>query len=81
MAPKTIQNYGAKNYTNGFHHCDLTKNNWRQTNSQFFVLIHIVFPLNHLVPKPFFFLISRGKGCEAFVQICRPFTLMSHIAI
>lgn len=75
-APKTTESYGAKNYTNGFRCCDLTKKIWRQTNSQFFVHIHPVFPLNHLILKPVF-LISRGKGCEAFIRISQPFTSLN----
>ena len=51
---KTTENCGAKNYTICFRCCDLTEKIWCLTNSQFFVHIHPVFPLNHLVLKPCF---------------------------
>ena len=40
MAPKILQNFGAKNYTNGVRPCDLAKKiGAKLCNSQFFVLI------------------------------------------
>ena len=73
---KTTENCGAKNYTICFRCCDLTEKIWCLTNSQFFVHIHPLFTLNHLVLKPVF-LIFRGKGCEAFIRISQPFTSLN----
>ena len=62
IAPKTIQNYSTQNdrklwrqkLYKRFPLLRFDEKIWRQNNSQFFVDILPVFPLNHLVLKPSF---------------------------